>query len=248
MAEFAGRVADATTGAVAGELGRGRTAMRVLQVAACAAASADALMERSRERARRACRAGCSFCCHMAVSLTGPEALHIAARLRATRSREELGRLYERVATVGARVSGLSIEQRAAARTPCALLGDDGACTIYEFRPLGCRSWTSLDRDDCERAFEQDEPGHSGAQDKPGYVAACGVTEGLERGLRAAGLDAAQYEFHSAVLRVLDDQHAADRFAAGEPVFAGCARVGSNAVSRMPPSRRPGKRCPDSGR
>ena len=29
-----------------------------------------------------------------------------------------------------------------------ALLSDEGACTIHEFRPIGCRGWTSFDRDD----------------------------------------------------------------------------------------------------
>ncbi|MGE0478848.1 MAG: YkgJ family cysteine cluster protein [Phycisphaerae bacterium] len=229
VAAFAGRVAEAAAGAADAELQPHRTALRVVQAAIRAEAAADALMDRSPDRARRACQAGCSFCCHIAVSLTVPEALRIAAELRATRTAEDLRRVRDRIASVSARVSALSLEERAKARTACALLGADGACTIYEFRPLGCRSWTSLARDDCERAFERNEPGHRGAQDKVGYVAACAVTEGLERGLRAAGLDAAQYEFHSAVLRALDDEQAAERFAAGERVFAGCARVWSGA-------------------
>jgi hypothetical protein len=35
---------------------------------------------------------------------------------------------------------------------PCALLGEDGTCLVYEARPLLCRHEHSMDASECERA------------------------------------------------------------------------------------------------
>lgn len=79
------------------------------------------------------CGQGCSHCCKQAVSLAdleakmigeaiGRERKPVARRVAPQRVNEERRRLVETYNGV-----------------PCTFLGDDGACTIYEHRPLACR-------------------------------------------------------------------------------------------------------------
>lgn len=205
------------------------TALQVMQLASRAARRASEMAADSPDAPRRACQAGCAACCRLAVSVTPVEALWIAARLRESQSAGELERLTARIAETSAAVSALSMEGRARVKIPCALLGQDGACSIYEFRPLGCRGWTSFSRQACEAALAEERPGQDGPMDRFALAAACGVTEGLERGLRSAGLDGGQYEFHSAVRASLAPG-AAEAYAQGQAVFAGCARVRSERL------------------
>jgi hypothetical protein len=215
-------------------LARGRTHLNVLTLASEAAERASVLGDLSPDRERRACRAGCSACCHLAVAVTPPEAILIAEHLRETLSPAEFELKLARVAAFSRRVSDLTLEGRARARVPCALLGDDGACTIYGVRPLGCRGWTSFAKADCDAALAAAEPGHSGPMDYAAFAAANGVSEGLRTAARAAGLEAGHYEFHSAVLLAMREPAAADRWARGEGLFTSCAQVWSEKLRREP--------------
>lgn len=79
-----------------------------------------------------ACRKGCAHCCHIAVKITQAEALFIGRHIgRRPRDREQLGpepamQGYE---------------------SPCPFLVN-AACSIYEWRPMVCRSHLNLDKDD----------------------------------------------------------------------------------------------------
>ncbi len=224
-------VADEITREVAARLDRPRTPLAVLQLAEKAVSLASHRAADSPLKPQQACRAGCAWCCHMAVSVTPLEALWIAERLRATRTASELSALSARVRETARKVSHLTIEQRAKVRVACALLDRDGVCGIHPFRPVGCRGWTSLDASACERAFESDQPGHSEAMDGVAWLVANAVTEGLQKGARAFGLDSGHYELHAAVVRAIDLPDAVVRWAAGEAVFASCPRVGSDRLS-----------------
>ncbi|MEP0845339.1 MAG: hypothetical protein HRF50_00800 [Phycisphaerae bacterium] len=206
------------------------TALAVISLAADVVESASSLAAGSPDRPRQACRVGCSWCCHMAVSVTAPEALLIVDRLRETLPPEGFAEAVDRIRETSKQVSHLTLERRAAARVPCALLGRAGECTVHWFRPIGCRAWTSLSAAACEQAFLRDQPGHASDMDRTAWAVGNAVTEGLERGIRDRGLDAGQFELHSVVLRAIEAPDAALRWARGEPVFEGCARVTSDAL------------------
>lgn len=166
----------------------------------------------------------------MAVSVTSAEALLLAQRLRETRSERQFAQALAKIRETAGRVSHLTIEARAQARVPCALLGPAGECSVHEFRPIGCRGWTSFDARVCEEAYHAGEAGHSERLDRTALAVASAVTEGLERGLRLRGVDGWQYELHGALLRAIETPGAAERWAAGQDVFAGCARVTSERL------------------
>jgi len=96
-----------------------------------------------------ACRKGCSFCCHLDVHLTQPEALLLKDHLRRTLTPEQLEELKQ--AAVRHREARSKMQPGTAPvdRPSCPLLVD-GACSAYEVRPLHCRGANSKDARQCE--------------------------------------------------------------------------------------------------
>ena len=169
-----------------------------------------------------ACAAGCAFCCHHPVDMTIPEALAIAAYLRAERSPSELAATHHRIATQADQLQGLSYETHAQAKMPCALLVD-GVCSVYPVRPFGCRAWNSTSVARCEDIHTHGDPVTMiPPLDMTVYEAVWEVARGVAQGVKQSRLDGASYELHSVLRRALDTPDATERWLRGETVFAGC--------------------------
>ena len=98
------------------------------------------------------CRKGCSLCCRViGVTIASTDALSLALYLEKTRTPEELASLKVRIRAEAAfaRQCG-SITERYKHDRPCALLGEDDACTVYDARPLPCRTHVGKSGQDCE--------------------------------------------------------------------------------------------------
>ena len=99
-----------------------------------------------------ACDAGCAHCCHLPVDVTAGEFMTLLNHLLLTCTDKELERVRQ-AAQVYSDVSARTPEEnRAAVRTPCALLVND-RCSAYEVRPLACRGFHSLSVSECVEAF-----------------------------------------------------------------------------------------------
>ena len=108
------------------------------------------------------CGKGCSHCCHMLVETTWDEAIELATWVRAQtneiqiRLRDKISEAaQERVSFFNKRpstkryriptVSGKEVPDHITEKyfhqksRPCPILGADGACGAYEFRPSACR-------------------------------------------------------------------------------------------------------------
>jgi Fe-S-cluster containining protein len=97
---------------------------------------------------RVGCRAGCSACCDYTVSALGIEADRIAARV-ALMPREARAWVVARIREARERgLTSLSTAERLARRFPCPLLFD-GKCSVYDERPLSCRSWFGITPERC---------------------------------------------------------------------------------------------------
>ena len=147
-----------------------------------------------------ACTAGCHYCCHVHVDATPAEVAGVARHLRATRSATELADL---VALLASRrhVSAMTDDERWEAKIPCALLGGDGKCTVYEVRPLRCRAFHSSSVDVCRDAFAgvDVDPATVHALDR-----ACEATEsGYDRALASRGIACDPLALEPALLEAL---------------------------------------------
>jgi Fe-S-cluster containining protein len=152
-----------------------------------------------------ACKAGCDHCCHVAVSVTVPEALTIFDYLTRSFSAEARARLGARIADFRGRTRGLSSAERFSPEYPCVFL-EAGCCSIYEVRPLACRGMNSLDAAECEarlrdpalrRAFAENGGGKLFREPVHAFHA---VSAGLQLALSELyGLDARPLELSGAM-------------------------------------------------
>jgi Fe-S-cluster containining protein len=186
------------------------------------AQQASAQVEQSAQRARHACTAGCTFCCHLPVDVTVPEALSIAAYVQQSLSPATLAALHARIAATAMQINRLSYEDHTQAKIPCALLMD-GRCLVYSQRPLACRAWNSTSKERCEHIFRHGDPlTMLPPLDMPAYEAVWKLAQDMMDDLKQARLDSHTYELHSILLRVLETPEAAARWLQHDKVFAGC--------------------------
>jgi uncharacterized protein len=109
------------------------------------------------------CKKGCFSCCHIPVAVSRTEAAHIAKRSGLPMNSKPAGAIHlaqqleemnsdkaatlSEVQTDSNQPSGdASAQWQVHTGTPCPFLSDD-ACSIWEDRPLACRSYFTLDRD-----------------------------------------------------------------------------------------------------
>lgn len=163
-----------------------------------------------------ACRRGCAWCCHFRVGVRAEEALRLADVVRA---RGDGASVLARAASQAATLAGLSPERRLRTNLACPLLVS-GACSVYEDRPMACRSFHATEVEGCEASYEDPDRDDIG-QAFVGAVAA--VTTGHEDGWVAAltvrGLDVEVYELNAALAEALVSDAPARRYAAGEAAF-----------------------------
>jgi Fe-S-cluster containining protein len=80
------------------------------------------------------CGKGCSHCCHEPVEIWPHEAALLVEAMRKGGREFDLERLERQ-----SRYTVETWRQQAAGDKACGFLGEDGACTVYEFRPNVCR-------------------------------------------------------------------------------------------------------------
>lgn len=185
-----------------------------------------------------ACAAGCSYCCHVHVDATPAEVSLVAEHLRANRSATELAALVQRLTAHVEVAAALDHQERWRAKLPCALLGEGGACTVHEARPLRCRAFHSSSADPCREAFigtsetgaSEPEPARNVALDR-----ACeAAEEGLDAALAERGVSAEPVLLEPALLAVLLTAPSPNALAP-----ASCYEASAPCVPLLPPSSSP---------
>ena len=162
--------------------------------------------------AKPACARGCSHCCHQRVEVTAPEVFLLARALRADPDSER----DALIASTAASIEGMDGRAYHLAQVRCALLGDDGACTVYAARPIACRRHHSTDASVCsavhlDPALDVRIPTAASLQ----WNVQSLVLGWLE-GLAHAGRAPHHYELHAALRIALHDPEAEAHVLAGE--------------------------------
>jgi uncharacterized protein len=208
-------------------LGSGRTPLPLVAVAEEAVRGADKAVRdaltKEPPRASVACQEGCAWCCYQTVGTAAPEVLRIAAHLRQTLAPEEMRTTQARIRERAEQRRALRPDRRSRARLPCALLVEN-RCTAYDVRPLTCRGFNSYDARQCERSLET-----GNAARVPCYAPqrrlCTFVLDGMRAGLEECRIDGELLELTAALDIALTTPDAAERWLAGEAVFASARLV-----------------------
>ena len=205
-------------------LDEGRTPAKVEELAMVAGRYADGEIEAWRARpeapAGIACRSGCSFCCQVPVGVTIPEAILIGNVIRDESTDDELAEVLDQVRRAEAARAGLTGRERDRFRHPCPMLDEgEGVCSIYEFRPLNCRGWNSLDVEPC-RSYH-DDPNRESTIPIDGIqrTISLSIADGMQGGLETRGLDHSTVDLAVALRIILEDPTSIDRWLDGGPAF-----------------------------
>jgi Fe-S-cluster containining protein len=161
-----------------------------LKLAASAAKSVDGSMLKILNQLDRKpdCQKGCSYCCHVFVEVTIPEVLAIAHHIGETFTPQEREVLLQSIDAAIKETEGMPREKRYDARVPCPLLRD-GSCSVYDVRPLPCRSYHSFDVETCKRDFAQPSARHTVDYNRIAIMVGASVASGMSVALTSERLD-----------------------------------------------------------
>ncbi|MGE5096087.1 MAG: YkgJ family cysteine cluster protein [Betaproteobacteria bacterium] len=169
-----------------------------------------------------ACSRGCSYCCSLRVQVQPYEAFRLAAWLRRHFDAARLEQVLAKLRANVAKTRALGEEARKRTNIPCALLGDDGACTAYEARPAQCRRYHSTSVDPC-KAFHADpsrDDIDSGMHPAVAHNADVIITQ-ARHAAREAGLADESVDMNLALLEALENPKAWRRWKDGKKPFVG---------------------------
>ena len=167
-----------------------------------------------------ACARGCGYCCNLRVQVQPYEAFRLAAWLRKHFDAPAVARVVERLRANERKTRELGEETRKRTNIPCALLGDDGACTAYEARPAQCRRYHSTSVDPC-KAFHADpsrDDIDSGMHPAVSHNADVIITQ-ARHAIREAGLNDDSVDMNIALLEALENPKSLRRWKDGKKPF-----------------------------
>lgn len=181
------------------------------------------------------CEAGCSYCCHREIWASVPEVLAIATHLRATLTAVELGAVRERVRRAAELGEPMSREEKSDARVTCPMLipGDPtldaehaltrGTCSVYEHRPISCRSHVSSSVTACAEGFGRADAYIPRSSD---LMASYALWIGYVEGIRELGLAPPIVDLVQGLALALAHPDAETAWLTGDPLFAPAAPGG----------------------
>ena len=164
-----------------------------------------------------ACSAGCTACCHQSVDATIPEAILIALRLA---DPEDPRRL--RILESAEAFKGMSARERRRTGQPCPLLQND-RCSVYDDRPLMCRSVLSANAERCRASLQSVV---AGGEELPNhyFIAAQyfirGDVAALQGICKDLGLQHEVFDLVQMLAALIREPAIIERWLAGERVFA----------------------------
>ncbi|MEP7070545.1 MAG: YkgJ family cysteine cluster protein [Usitatibacter sp.] len=173
-----------------------------------------------------ACTRGCSFCCSLQVQVQPHETFTLAAWLRRNFSAERLAEATSRLRSNAAKTRELGDAARKRSNLACALLGEDGACTVYEARPAQCRRFHSMRLEVCKASYANPTDDSLGSPANPAVAhnADVIITQ-AQHAVRDAGLDASPVDMNFALLEALENPKAWRRWRDGKKPFVNAGRT-----------------------
>lgn len=213
-------------------LGRRGNARRASQAGAFAVKTYEITSKKYGGKEPVHCAKGCGYCCHTRVTATPIELFMLARGIR-ERWNDAGDPLKDRFRGVESQTRMMPQDQWVESRIPCAFLAE-GSCSIYEVRPLTCRTYASTSLPTCIDWYNHAPvvvPHPELNQRMRVFILA-----GMKAALAHNDLEGLGYEMgHGVEVALAPDAEA--RWLAGEPIFAG---VKNDATPSRPGGRQAG--------
>jgi Fe-S-cluster containining protein len=118
-------------------------------------AADELIAERNSDQAI-ACTNGCSWCCHQLIVMTNrSDGVALLDKARATLSAQEFASVETALREQAAEIRSMSYEEAETRPWTCPFLRDE-LCTVYDARPVACRSVFSPDAGCCKAMMQAD--------------------------------------------------------------------------------------------
>ena len=161
------------------------------------------------------CKMGCAYCCYQNVEVTIPEAILVAAHLI-----DAADPRRAKVLETARGFKGKSDAPRLRAGTACPLLVDE-KCSVYDDRPLMCRSVFAAESDQCRRSYLAAIEGREAPVEFFAFAQyyMLGDQAGLRGILKDMRLQYDLVELSQAVAALIEDPGLIERWLGGETIF-----------------------------
>lgn len=153
-----------------------------------------------------ACHKGCQWCCHQAVYANSCELHFLSEKIKKSFTSEKILKWVEIAETKFAITSVMNEKELAKFKAPCPLL-EDGACSVYEARPMACRIYLSTRLDTCVEFYHHPE----NEQNYPALIdfplrAGRMMNEGFMAALKGYGIETAEFRLEEGLRIVLKNE------------------------------------------
>lgn len=157
----------------------------------------------SRQNSEVACFKGCHWCCHQAVFANSYELHFLSEKIKTNFTKEELSGIIERTEAKYNMTSKLNDEEVLKFKSPCPLLRD-GACSIYEARPMACRIYLSTKLQTCLEFYHhpENETNYPALIDFPLRTGQM-MNEGFSAALKEFGIQTAEFRMENGLQIIL---------------------------------------------
>ena len=161
----------------------------------------DSVYELAQQQGQRIdCKLGCEFCCHQPVFALDYEMDFLLEYLKEYFDDETMAEISEKARQKEEKLGQLKDKELLNAKHPCPLLGE-GACMVYEARPMACRIYLSSDVNTCKRFFNEpeDTSSYPALMDMPMRLGRM-MNEGFKAALKMGGIDPKEYRIEEKLL------------------------------------------------
>lgn len=154
---------------------------------------------------RVACKKGCDFCCYQPVFINNFEILRLIRHIREKFTGTQISAILKKATAKNLAVSRMPESKMLLHKAACPLL-ENGACSVYEARPMACRIYLSTSLDSCRHFFS-----HPGDKHKYPMLlefplrAGRMLNEGFAAAMRQNGQPLREYRIEEGLLLFLQE-------------------------------------------
>jgi Fe-S-cluster containining protein len=159
-----------------------------------------------RQNMKVACQKGCHWCCHQAVYANSYELHFLSEKIKTRFSTQKISDWVQSADGKLAVTSKMNEQELANYKAPCALL-ENGACSVYDARPMACRIYLSTKVETCLEFYKhpENENNYPALIELP-LRAGRMMNEGFMAALKAHGIETAEFRLEQGLSIVLKNE------------------------------------------